>query len=241
MKLNSGRKKELKLFLKDIRVKFNDLNLLNLALTHKSYVNDSRSVDRNNERLEFLGDSVLGIVVTEYLYKEYESYNEGELARIKSFVVSEDTLSKIARIINLNQFILIGKGEEFSGGRMKKAILADCFEAFLGGFYLDSNLEKIKSFVLKFISEEISLVVNDKHEKDYKTLLQELAQKSYKICPVYTLRKEDGPEHNKIFYMQVSINDQVIGNGEGKSKKDAEKQAAKNGYIKITSKMTRTK
>ncbi len=240
MRLSFERKKELKCFLKEIKVKFSDLDLLNLALTHKSYVNDSKSVDRNNERLEFLGDSVLGLIVTEYLYNEFENFNEGELARIKSFVVSEDALSKIAKKINLNRYILIGKGEEFSGGRMKKAILADCFEAFLGGLFLDSNTEKVKGFVLKFLSEEIYLVVNDKHEKDYKTLLQEFVQKNYKICPVYTLKNEDGPEHDKIFYMQVFVNDKLIGGGEGKSKKEAEKQAAKNGYLKITSKSMKT-
>jgi len=183
----------------------------------------------------------LGLITTEYLYKEFDNYNEGELARIKSFVVSEDVLSKIAKLINLNIYILIGKGEELSGGRLKKAILADCFEAFLGGLYLDSNIEKVKNFILKYIASEISLVVNDKHEKDYKTLLQEYAQKNYKVCPIYVLKNEEGPEHDKVFYMSVSINDKIIGSGEGKSKKEAEKHAAKNGYLKITSKMAKTK
>jgi len=238
--ISSERKKVLKDFLKKINLKFNDYNLLNLSLSHRSYVNENKLAAENNERLEFLGDSILGLIVTEYLYKSYPDYNEGELARIKSFVVSEDTLSKITKTIELNQYILIGKGEEVSGGRTKKTILADVFEAFLGSYYLDSNYNKVRDFVLKYIKPEIMLVINDRHEKDYKTLLQEFAQKKYKICPNYILKGEEGPEHDKTFYMEVVIKDKTIGIGEGKSKKDAEKLAAKNAYLKITSKATKT-
>jgi ribonuclease-3 len=136
---------------------------------------------------------------------------------------------------------LIGKGEEVSGGRSKKTILADAFEAFLGSFFLDANnLNKVKNFILKHFKSEIELVINDKHEKDYKTLLQEFVQKKYKVCPVYELRDESGPEHDKTFTMEVLIKEKVIGYGDGKSKKDAEKIAAKHAYLKITSKMTKT-
>jgi len=238
--ISPERKKELKAFLKSINLRFNKYELLNLALSHRSYTNESKSFDENNERLEFLGDSVLGLIITEYLYKFYPDFNEGELARIKSFVVSEDTLSKITRQINLNQYILIGKGEEISGGRTKKTILADLFEAFLGSYYLDSNYSKVKDFVLKYFVYEMALVVSDKHEKDYKTLLQEFAQKKYKVCPNYVLKGENGPEHDKTFYMEVLVKEKVIGSGEGKSKKDAEKLAAKNAYLKITSKVTKS-
>ena len=241
MLLSSERKVELKSFLKGIKVKFRDLNLLNLALTHKSYVTNTKSVLKDNERLEFLGDSVLGIVTTEYLYRKYPEYNEGDLAKIKSFVVSENVLSKIALKIELNKYILISKGEELSGGRSKKGILADCFEAFLGSLYLDTNLEKTKGFIVNFIAEEVELVVEDKHEKDYKTILQEFVQKAHKQCPIYRLKSEEGPEHNKIFNIEVLIGDNVIGSGRGRSKKDAEKNAAKKGYMKITSKMVKTK
>jgi ribonuclease III len=234
------RKKELKEFLKKIGARFNNFNLLNLSLSHRSYVNETKNGDQNNERLEFLGDSVLGMVITEYLYKFYPDLNEGELARIKSFVVSEDVLSKITKSINLNDYILIGKGEEVSGGRSKKTILADAFEAFLGSYYLDTNFNKVRDFILKHFKFEIELVINNKHEKDYKTLLQEYVQKKHKVCPVYVLKSENGPEHDKTFYMEVFIRDKLIGAGDGKSKKDAEKVAAKHAYLKITSKMTNT-
>jgi ribonuclease III len=238
--LSSERKKELKEYLKSINLKFNNYDLLNLALSHRSYINENKITEENNERLEFLGDAVLGLIITEYLYKIYPEYAEGELARIKSFVVSEDTLSKITKIINLSKYILIGRGEEVSGGRSKKTILADVFEAFLGSYYLDSNYNKVRDFVLKYFKYEIGLVVTDKHEKDYKTLLQEFAQKKYKICPTYVLKGENGPEHDKTFYMEVMIKEKIIGLGEGKSKKDAEKLAAKNAFLKFTSKMAKT-
>jgi ribonuclease III len=238
--IKDQRKKELKEFLKQSGIRFNNLNLLNLALSHRSYVNENKMGDQNNERLEFLGDSVLGLVITEYLYRHYPELNEGELARIKSFVVSEDTLSKVTKLVNLNKYILIGKGEEVSGGRSKKTILADAFEAFLGSYFLDSNINKVKIFILKLFKYEIELVINNKHEKDYKTLLQEFVQKKYKVCPVYVLKSENGPEHDKTFIMDVMIKDKVIGYGDGKSKKDAEKVAAKHAYLKITSKMAKT-
>lgn len=239
MQLTSERKKELKLFLKNINVSFKDLKLLNLSLSHKSYINEINGKE-NNEKLEFLGDSVIGLVITEYLYKSYPSLTEGELARIKSFIVSEDLLSKLAKEIHLNRYILIGKGEELSGGRHKKAILADTYEAFLGAYYLDSNLSKVRKFILKHFIKEIDLVIAGKHEKDYKTLLQEFCQKKYKVCPVYRLYNEEGPEHDKTFFVNVFINDNIIGKGFGKSKKEAEKEAAKNAFLKLNSQNVKT-
>jgi len=135
---------------------------------------------------------------------------------------------------------LIGKGEEQSGGRNKKTILADTYEAFLGAYYLDSNLEKVKKFILKYFIKEIDLVIAGKHEKDYKTLLQEFCQKKYKVCPVYNLYNEEGPEHNKTFFIEVLVNNNVVGRGFGRSKKDAEKEAAKNAYLKLTTTMLKT-
>jgi len=237
--LTSERKKELKSFLKDIKISFKNFKLLNVSLSHKSYINETNMTE-NNEKLEFLGDSILGFVITDYLYKSYPTLNEGDLARIKSFVVSEDLLSKLAKDINLNKYILIGKGEEQSGGRNKKTILADTYEAFLGAYYLDSNLEKVKKFILKYFIKEIDLVIAGKHEKDYKTLLQEFCQKKYKVCPVYNLYNEEGPEHNKTFFIEVLVNNNVVGRGFGRSKKDAEKEAAKNAYLKLTTTMLKT-
>lgn len=239
MQLTSERKKELKSFLKSINVSFKNLKLLNLSLSHKSYINEINS-NENNEKLEFLGDSVLGLVITDYLYKSYPSLAEGELARIKSFIVSEDLLSKLAKDINLNKYILIGKGEELSGGRYKKAILSDTYEAFLGAYYIDSNLGRVKKFILKYFIKEIDLVIAGKHEKDYKTLLQELCQKKYKVCPIYKLYNEEGPEHDKTFFVDVFVNNNIVGKGFGKSKKEAEKEAAKNAFLKLNSQNIKT-
>ena len=208
--------------------------MLNQSLSHRSYVNE-HGIQENNEKLEFLGDSILGFVVTEFLYKNYTNFTEGVLARIKSFVISENTLSKVATEIILNKYILIGKGEESSGGRFKKTIISDAFEAFLGAYYLDSSFEKAKQLIIKLFKNEIDLVVKDRHEKDYKTLLQELSQKKFKICPKYTMIDKKGPEHDRTFFVKVFVNDKNYGIGDGKSIKEAEKIAAKNLYNKITS------
>lgn len=236
MSISQERKKELKELIKKLKIKFSNYSLLNLALSHKSYVNEIKSNNQNNERLEFLGDSVLGLIVTEYLYKKLPDYPEGELARIKSFIVSEESLSKVGKRLGINKFILVGKGEAISGGRDKKAIIADTFEALLGAYYLDSNYNKVRDFVIKQLEDEIKLVLDTKQGNDYKTLLQEYIQKKYKDCPKYKLFEEKGPEHDKTFSMQVVINDKILGKGEGKSKKEAEKNAAKNAFNKIRSK-----
>lgn len=239
MHLDPIRKKDLKRFLRSINIGFRDYKLLNLALSHRSYINELK-LDENNEKLEFLGDSILGFVITEYLFLSFPDYSEGDLAKIKSFVISENSLSKIAKSIGLNQYVLISKGEESSGGRNKKTIISDAFEAFLGSYYIDSNFNKAKELLLRLFKKEVELVVEDRHEKDYKTLLQELAQKKYKICPAYRLKSKKGPEHDRVFMMEVIINNQIYGIGEGKSKKDAEKVAAKNAYLKITSPLVKS-
>ncbi len=239
MQINFERKKELKNFLKKIQINFRNYELLNLALSHRSYVNEHNLIE-NNEKLEFLGDSILGFVITEYLFKNFRDQSEGTLARIKSFVISENTLSKVAKNIDLNKYILIGKGEESSGGRNKKTIISDAFEAFLGSYYLDSNFGKVKTFLIRFFKNEIDLVITNQHEKDYKTLLQEFSQKKYKVCPIYNLKSTKGPEHDRTFFVSVSINNKIYGMGEGKSIKDAEKVAAKNVYNKINSPILRS-
>ncbi len=230
-------------FSRTLNVEFNDIGLLNQSLCHRSFINESKDLySGNNERLEFLGDSVLGFIITEYLYKNYPRLDEGSMAKIRSVVVSEDVLSKIAKNLKLYDYILVGKGEELTGGRFKKAILADTLEAFLGAYFLDSNLLKVRDFVLRFMIEEIEAVITDKNGKDYKTLLQEYCQRKYKSCPVYKLKKEEGPEHNKIFIVRVEMNGDIVGEGFGGSKKEAEKMAAKTAYTKYTVlKNTKTK
>ena len=159
--------------------------------------------------------------------------HEGNFARVKSFVVSEEMLSTQGKNIGLNKLIKIGHGEEMTGGREKKAIIADAFEAFLGAMYLDSKYSRVEEFVVRLFEEEIKLVVNERQGQDYKTLLQEYVQKKYRDCPQYRQISESGPEHNKTFLMEVLVDNQVIAQATGKSKKEAEKNAAKIAYRRI--------
>jgi ribonuclease-3 len=182
---------------KVIRVKFKNKNLLFRAVTHRSYVNESGRNIKDNERLEYLGDSVLGLVVNEFLFKQFEDYQEGKLAKIKSAVVSEATLAKVARNINLGEFILMGRGEEHSGGRERPSILANTLEAVIGAIYLDSGLKVSRKFVLSLIREEIDSVNNLTYLRDPKTALQEYVQKKYKERPADN--KWAGDRHRRRF------------------------------------------
>lgn len=224
--IDKVRKSSLKSFTKGLGIRFRSLNLLNLALTHRSVLNKS-ILPYNNERLEFLGDSVLGLSVTEYLYVHFPDSKEGDLAKIKSYVVSEEVLSKIGLKIGLDQYLLIGKGEEASGGRKKNAILEDAVEAIFGAYYLDRGYAHSKKFVLSLLIPEIDKVLKGNYRKDYKTIFQELVQKKNKICPKYKLLKKTGPDHDTMFIYQVYVNGHIMGTGSGKSRKNAEQSAAK--------------
>lgn len=218
---------------KAIRVKFKNRNLLRRALTHRSYVNESGGGIMDNERLEYLGDSVLGLVVNEYLFREYEQYREGELAKIKSAVVSEATLSKLARGIDLGRFIFMGRGEEHSGGRDRSSILANTIEAIIGALYLDSGLKTCRKFILSLLRDEIGMVNSLTYLRDPKTALQEYVQKKYKERPVYRVIEERGPDHQKEFTVSLIINGREIVTGEGPSKRKAEMNAARASLKKI--------
>jgi ribonuclease-3 len=225
--IDAERKQELQLFEKQAGVRFKKLELLNLAFCHRSFANERHNDIDNNEKLEFLGDSVLGLVVAEYLFNTLTDRAEGDLAKIKSFVVSEDSLAAIARDLRVDNFILIGKGEEFSGGRSKKALLADAMEAIIGAYFLDSGFKSSRRFILRYLVPEINKVLENKHRKDYKTLLQEYVQKKFKSYPKYVLMKKTGPDHSKTFWIEVRVNDETYGPGQGKNKKQAEQEAAK--------------
>ena len=233
-KLSNTRKKLLTDFQKSLNVRFKDISLLDLAFHHRSFSNESGKKDishsQNNERLEFLGDAVLGMVTASLLYNNLIDQPEGELARIKSVVVSEMTLSQIALDIGVDKCLVLGKGEELSGGRAKKAILADAMEAIIGAFYLDSGYREAEKFVLKFMVAEVEKVLKNKHQKDYKTLLQEWYQKKSKKCPRYELVEMTGPDHDKNFVVQVRLEDKVFGPAKGKNKKEAEQAVAKLAY-----------
>jgi len=235
-KLSSERVRDLTYFCKNISIHFNDLTLLDLAFHHRSFSNENiKHQHLNNERLEFLGDSVLGMSTATYLYKNLQDCAEGELAKIKSVVVSEETLAPIALSIGIDKMLILGKGEELSGGRSKKAILADATEALFGAYYLDNGYESAQKLVLTFIAPEIQKVLANKGHKDYKSLLQEWYQKQYKKCPSYELVKTSGPEHDKKFWVTVHLKDISNGPESGKSKKEAEQNAAKSAYEELTS------
>ena len=231
--LTPARKKVLAAFLKTAGIKFRDFELLNLSLTHRSVSNESNH-KINNERLEFLGDAVLGAVTANLLYRDLAERPEGDLARIKSVVVSEDVLSGVARELQLDTLLILGHGEELSGGRTKNAILADALEALIGAVYLDSGYKSAFAFVSGFMGAEIERVLENRHYKDYKSLLQELCQRLYKNYPDYRLVKRTGPEHSRIFWMEVAVNGKVYGPAAGKNKKNAEREAAKLVYEDLT-------
>jgi ribonuclease III len=233
--MTTGRKKELELFCHKINIRFTDLSLLDQAFHHRSFSNENTDHRHyNNERLEFLGDSVLGVATASFLYEDMKENPEGDLARIKSIVVSEQTLAPIALQLGLDALLVLGKGEEMSGGRGKKAILADCVEAVIGACYLDSGYKIAEKFVLSFIVPEIRKVQQDKGQKDYKTLLQELYQKKYKKCPVYELVKKTGPDHDRVFWVTVHLDENSFGPLDGKSKKEAEQKAAQLAWSSIS-------
>jgi len=240
LKIESDRINQIKYFLKKHKLPYHKIALYDLALSHKSYLNENKQHNKDNEKMEFLGDSILGFVTTEFLFSNFPDKSEGELAKIKSYVVSEKSLSVIAREIQLHEYILVGKGEEQSGGRTKDTILCDCFEAFIAACYLDNGIIKTKEFILHYIKPEIEKTVQNEHEKDYKSLLQELIQKNHKLCPQYKTESESGPEHNKIFTVNVFVEEKFIGQGAGRSKKDAEQNAAKNAYKKLNAKIVRS-
>ncbi len=228
--LSGERKKELNTFQSKASIRFRKLDLLNQAFSHRSWANEQEIPVANNERLEFLGDSVLGLVVAEYLHEILPDRPEGDLARIKSFVVSEESLAEIALRIHVDTYVLIGKGEEQSRGREKKAILADAFEAIIGAWFLDSGFRAARKFVRQQLAPEIEKVLQDKHRKDYKTLLQEMVQKRYKTYPRYKVDRKTGPDHDKTFWVLVEVEGKSYGPGEGKNKKEAEQAAARIAY-----------
>lgn len=221
---NSLRKKDLMAFCKRVDIKFQNLELLEQAFHHRSSVNEGKAA-KNNERLEFLGDSVLGMVTAAYLYKKLEN-PEGDLAKIKSAVVSEKALAPVALNFGIDKLLIMGHGEEKTGGRQKPAILADCMEAIIGAYYLDSGYKSAEKFVLSFIIPAINEVLED-GLKDFKTLLQEKFQKISKKCPVYELIEKTGPDHDQTFVINVHLGDKIFGPAKGKNKREAEMLAAK--------------
>jgi len=218
---------------KALKVRVRDLSIFDKALTHRSYSNENPGIVSDNERLEYLGDSVLGLVVNEYLYKRFENYLEGDLAKIKSTVVSEDILTQVAGEIGLGEFILLGKGEEHSGGRGRASILANTVEAVIGALYLDMGYKTTKNCVLMLLKKHIEQINEMEYLRDPKTALQEYVQKKYKEKPVYDVIEEKGPDHLKEFTVRLVIKGKEILIGSGSSKRRAEMDAARSALSMI--------
>lgn len=211
-----------------IGYRFTDQALLTEALCHSSYANEKRTL-HCNERLEFLGDSVLSIVVSNHLFRNCTHLPEGELTKIRASLVCEKSLFEWAKTIGLGDFLLLGHGEDASGGRARASILSDAFEAVIAAMFLDGGMEAVTPYILRFLPEKFDRPSEAFH--DYKTVLQEVIQQNPEEHVEYVLVGEDGPDHNKQFHMEVRLNSNVIGRGAGRSKKIAEQMAAKEALM----------
>jgi ribonuclease III len=211
--------------------RFQDQTLLDEALTHKSYVNERKGITcRDNERLEFLGDAVLSLVISEYLAAGLPDSTEGTLSKLKAQLVSESSLERVARRLQLGRYLKLGRGEELSNGREKASLLADAVEAVLAAVFLDGGFEASRQVTVHLFAEELSQIGTREHEPgadDYKTQFQEWCQKRYDTLPHYATIRESGPDHDKRFDVELTIRGEVVGAGSGRSKKEAEQQAAK--------------
>jgi len=217
---------------------FKDPNLLVEALTHKSFVNENQDKGlKDNERLEFLGDAVLDLSISAYLIRQFPQAREGELSKLKAIIVSEPILSRIATDLHIGEYLFLGKGEEKSGGRKKTSLLANAFEAVIGAIYMDGGFESARRVVEMTFAPYIDHIVTRKQSFDYKTDLQEYCQAHGHSLPVYKVVRETGPDHKKIFEVEIIIDGKPLGTGKGKSKKDAEQKAAKEALKVLTRKI----
>ena len=225
---------QLKEFEEIIGYKFSNVKLLKTALTHSSFANENRNKNIEfNERLEFLGDSVLGLIVSNYLFENYKKLPEGELTKARANVVCEQSLWKCADNIEMGKFIILGKGEEITGGRTRVSILADAFEALIAAIYLDGGLNLTREWLLGQLYDTILLSVQGKSFADYKTALQETIQKKCHGEIRYEVVGESGPDHCKTFFVHLTVDGEVMGKGEGSSKKNAEQKAAQDALNRL--------
>ncbi len=219
-----------------IGYRFRNISFLQNALAHSSYANERwHNSLMSNERLEFLGDSILGMVVADHLYRSFPNRPEGELTRMRADMVCERALAKVANQIGLGGHILLGKGEELGGGRSRESILADAVESIIAACYLDGGMEAAKLFIDRFVLSDVP--VTKLHNTDYKTALQELVQQKKNQIIQYTLVGESGPDHDKQFRVELSLNGEVVGHGTGTSKKRAEQEAAKVAFEALSHKL----
>lgn len=239
--LDAERKRKLNKLETILGYSFQDSETINQALTHTSYVNEEHpGATKDNERLEFLGDAVINFVVSDYIYHLQPELDEGKLAKLKAVVVSESVLTRQAKQIKLGEFLRLGKGELRSGGASRSSILGDAFEAIIGALYLDGGVEVTRRFILAQLQNTMDAVLQDAYTKDYKSLLQELAQSECGTTPKYEVVRQSGPDHDKVFVVKVTINDIDYGMGKGKSKKEAEQKAARMGFRKLRRELRKT-
>ena len=224
--LVEARKEQLVELERALSYRFHRIELLNQALTHKSYVHEQREPIQHNERLEFLGDAVLGVVVSDYCYREFTGLAEGELSKLRASLVNDGNLASIARRLGLGSYLLVGRGEELTGGRAKASLLADTFEAVLAAVYLDSSLTDAYQVILQCFRDDLNTVLHGGY-RDYKSELQEYTQEKFGCVPTYIIVGERGPDHDKVFEVELVIRRQCQGLGAGKSKKEAEQDAAR--------------
>ncbi|HET6465274.1 MAG TPA: ribonuclease III [Nitrospiria bacterium] len=228
----------LETFQKILGYSFRKADLLRAALTHKSYLNELRTSEKDgaaqdNERLEFLGDAVLDLAVSERLIALYPLSTEGDLSKMKARLVSEVTLARVARRLGVGEFLLLGRGEERTRGREKPSILADALEAVIAAVYLDGGFETAQTVLLHIFEDEFHRLDQRRGDIDYKTELQECCQREFDVLPTYRVLRESGPDHQKLFEVKLMIKEEVFGIGRGRSKKEAEQQAAKQALEKL--------
>jgi ribonuclease-3 len=224
--LEEVRREQLVELERALSYRFHQIELLNQALTHKSYVHEQREPIQHNERLEFLGDAVLGLVISDCCYQKFAALSEGELSKIRASLVNDGNLARMARRLALGSYLLIGRGEELTGGRAKASLLADTFEAVLAAIYLDSSLIDVSQVILQCFRDDLNTVLHEGY-RDYKSELQEYTQEKFGCVPTYSVVRERGPDHDKVFEVELAIRQQCQGLGVGKSKKEAEQDAAR--------------
>ena len=227
------RRKTLNALEERLEYRFHDLALLDTALTHTSYVKGDGRASAHNERLEFLGDAVLELCTSEYLYLRFPDYDEGAMTRLRAQAVCEGALYQVAREYGLGAMLLLGRGEDHSGGREKPSILSDAVEAVIGALYIDGGMEVAKGFIMRFVHNSVADEMAGRLIKDHKTMLQEYVQKRHMGQIVYELTGSSGPDHNKTFTMRVLVAGETAGIGEGRTKQEAGQQAARAALIEF--------
>jgi len=218
----------LKNFQQTLGYRFNKIDLLDNALIHRSFVNENPALScKDNERLEFLGDAVIGLCLSDLLVRKFPDYAEGQLSKLRAYVVNEQSLAGLARKLNIGDYLLLGRGEESSGGRTKASILSNAFEAVAAAIYLDCGFEKTYKLLENIFEPMVEEGIKSVIYKDYKTALQEICQNRFKETPRYALVNETGPDHDKVFEISLTIAGMITTTGTGKSKKEAEQRAAR--------------